>query len=724
MLTVTVRRRRGAPAGLRRHRRGDGRRGREGHAARGSRRPDAVPRSPRPRCCSASARWRSRCSGPTWWPAPPPVWPRWSWSPPPSCSRGCRREHEAAATLAWAGVAYAVVCGLTAAPAGPLLEAPAALAGAGAVLAGPGRAGRAGRAPRPDAPGGRRRRRRRRRQRDRHRLDASPPAPSTRSRWSWRCWSAARCPGSRSAPPRPASTRRTRDADITAEPREVQPEPGPPGRPAGARDPARRHRHGGAAGRPGQPARRPPRRDRCPRGGLRLRRPDAAHPAVPRRQRGRDRPGVRSRAGWSALAVSIIVEQPTWHVALALLLAITGAVLLVFTLVPMAPSVRRGRLGDIASSSRSSRCCRCWCSPSASSARSDRLSSGERIGTFSGPAAPDTAPHLHHVTHRPSTALRRGNMRNGRRLTAVGMLTGGLLLVGLAAPSLGGRNKRYGGDHRRGGEHRRRPGGRVLGRRHLGRHHAGEHDAGWNGMPARGLRRTRWRPLEPPQLAAAQSCLPADVNCHNDTCDGGFKPGIGGLCVPVAPCVNPPDHNGADEDGCGTDPDACPPGQHDYNQGDPGCGTDPDACPPGQHDYNQGDPGCGTDPDACPPGQTDYNQSDPGCGTDPNACTSGRTKQAPTSLVRLEPTPNACPAGQKDYNGQSAAGCGSDPAACTSGPDYNGVLAGCGSAPAAAPAPAPAPQPSSSCPRGHIDYNGVFAAAAPSRRAARRTTGR
>ena len=45
-------------------------------------------------------------------------------------------EHEAAATLAWAGVAYAVVCGLTAAPAGPLLEAPAALAGAGAVLVG------------------------------------------------------------------------------------------------------------------------------------------------------------------------------------------------------------------------------------------------------------------------------------------------------------------------------------------------------------------------------------------------------------------------------------------------------------------------------------------------------------------------------------------------------------------------------------------------------------
>jgi hypothetical protein len=52
-------------------------------------------------------------------------------------------------------------------------------------------------------------------------------------------------------------------------------------------------------------------------------------------------------AGLAATAVSIIVEQPSWHVPLALVLAVVGAVLLVFTLVPMAPSVRRGRLGDI-----------------------------------------------------------------------------------------------------------------------------------------------------------------------------------------------------------------------------------------------------------------------------------------------------------------------------------------------------------------------------------------
>jgi hypothetical protein len=52
-------------------------------------------------------------------------------------------------------------------------------------------------------------------------------------------------------------------------------------------------------------------------------------------------------AGLAAVAVSVIVERPEWHVTLALVLAATGAVLLVFTLVPMSPSVRRGRLGDI-----------------------------------------------------------------------------------------------------------------------------------------------------------------------------------------------------------------------------------------------------------------------------------------------------------------------------------------------------------------------------------------
>ena len=52
-------------------------------------------------------------------------------------------------------------------------------------------------------------------------------------------------------------------------------------------------------------------------------------------------------AGLVAVAVSVIVEHPDWQVALALVLAVVGAVLLVFTLVPMPPSVRRGRLGDV-----------------------------------------------------------------------------------------------------------------------------------------------------------------------------------------------------------------------------------------------------------------------------------------------------------------------------------------------------------------------------------------
>jgi type VII secretion integral membrane protein EccD len=53
-------------------------------------------------------------------------------------------------------------------------------------------------------------------------------------------------------------------------------------------------------------------------------------------------------AGLVAVAVSVLVEHPGWHVTLALVLAVTAAVLLVSTLVPLAPSVRRGRLGDVA----------------------------------------------------------------------------------------------------------------------------------------------------------------------------------------------------------------------------------------------------------------------------------------------------------------------------------------------------------------------------------------
>ena len=53
-------------------------------------------------------------------------------------------------------------------------------------------------------------------------------------------------------------------------------------------------------------------------------------------------------AGLVATAAAALLLQPSWHVGLALVLAAAAAVLLVTTLVPMPPSVRRGRLGDVA----------------------------------------------------------------------------------------------------------------------------------------------------------------------------------------------------------------------------------------------------------------------------------------------------------------------------------------------------------------------------------------
>ncbi len=51
--------------------------------------------------------------------------------------------------------------------------------------------------------------------------------------------------------------------------------------------------------------------------------------------------------GLASTVVSVIVLQPGWRPALTLVLALAGAVLLVLTLVPGGPSVRRGRIGDI-----------------------------------------------------------------------------------------------------------------------------------------------------------------------------------------------------------------------------------------------------------------------------------------------------------------------------------------------------------------------------------------
>ncbi|MEZ5191837.1 MAG: type VII secretion integral membrane protein EccD [Nocardioides sp.] len=57
---------------------------------------------------------------------------------------------------------------------------------------------------------------------------------------------------------------------------------------------------------------------------------------------------VSGVAGLAATAVAVLWLHPDWRAVLAVVLAATGAVLLALTLVPTAPSVRRGRLGDIA----------------------------------------------------------------------------------------------------------------------------------------------------------------------------------------------------------------------------------------------------------------------------------------------------------------------------------------------------------------------------------------
>ncbi|WP_186449669.1 type VII secretion integral membrane protein EccD, partial [Nocardioides sp. J9] len=56
---------------------------------------------------------------------------------------------------------------------------------------------------------------------------------------------------------------------------------------------------------------------------------------------------VSGVAGLAATALAVLVLHDDWRPTLSALLAVVGAVLLVATLVPAAPSVRRGRLGDV-----------------------------------------------------------------------------------------------------------------------------------------------------------------------------------------------------------------------------------------------------------------------------------------------------------------------------------------------------------------------------------------
>ena len=52
--------------------------------------------------------------------------------------------------------------------------------------------------------------------------------------------------------------------------------------------------------------------------------------------------------GLASIAVSLLFMHPSWQPTTAVVLAAAGAVLLVATLLPATPSVRRGRLGDLA----------------------------------------------------------------------------------------------------------------------------------------------------------------------------------------------------------------------------------------------------------------------------------------------------------------------------------------------------------------------------------------
>ncbi len=59
---------------------------------------------------------------------------------------------------------------------------------------------------------------------------------------------------------------------------------------------------------------------------------------------------VSGIAGLVSVALALLWVQPQWRPTTAVVLAAAGAVLLAVTLLPAAPSVRRGRLGDVAES--------------------------------------------------------------------------------------------------------------------------------------------------------------------------------------------------------------------------------------------------------------------------------------------------------------------------------------------------------------------------------------
>ena len=485
-----------------------------------------------------------------------------------------QQEPEAALTLAWGGVVYAAVSGLTAAAAGPLLEAPAAIAGAGAVLA--GLVALVGLGERralvlPAVVTGA--------------VVAAASGIVTVSSFSAGAvytvalvvavvigsalpWVALGATSTR-------VDQAHSDADITAEPRPVQPE-------AVRRDARLGHeillavtttvgllivlvaplavRLGVTGALVVVCA--------CAVLMLRTRQYRVGSEVAA----GLGGAGV---AGLVALSVSVLVEQPTWHVALALLLAATGAVLLVFTLVPMTPSVRRGRLGDISRARRSR-----------SDAASSRVRNRARgrgwivigLGTIRTSRDRYDPPHQLSTTSVPAiTGLEKENHEIRSQTDRSWNAHRGGCCLSVSRPPPSPTSEVPTGD--------------------LGHPTGSSATASTGASPdaAPGAAGSAPCALDGTTATAWTEPLPPDTT-------SGRVPGTG----------DPEDYNGAD---CGTAPEVC-------IRERPTCGN-----PPEPAEDCRSEPGCDNRPESA---REDYNRSDP-CGTPPGILQSPRAPRVTLS---------------------------------------------------------------------------------------------
>ena len=283
------------------------------------------------------------------WPRPPRPWWRSPWWPARSCSRAPRASpRRRSPSPGWAPSTPPSRASCSPRTTHRSSAIPWRPPGGAALVAGPGRAGRPGRGPHPGDPAGRGRRH----------------LPGHRA-------------GDAGGDLRPGH-RAHHHADPRGHGRQRLPVDG-----------ARRHRHHrrpallhrGHHRRPrrDRPARSAPTRGSRTRSWSRSRRRSACCWCSSRRSRspsGCPAPSSRSCAAWSSCsapastapaprcwsawcpassgccrsAISMLWLHPDWRPTAAVALAATGAVLLALTLLPSAPSVRRGRFGDIAES--------------------------------------------------------------------------------------------------------------------------------------------------------------------------------------------------------------------------------------------------------------------------------------------------------------------------------------------------------------------------------------